>query len=86
MTKILLVDDDEAVRRMFSESLQKVDGFSVDTADDGNQALLKIAQTKPDIIILDIAMPELTGIQVLEVVKSDSKFKKIPNSHAYGDI
>lgn len=78
MTKILLVDDDEAVRRMFSESLQKVDGFSVDTADDGNQALLKIAQTKPDIIILDIAMPELTGIQVLEVVKSDSKFKKIP--------
>jgi twitching motility two-component system response regulator PilG len=78
MTKILLVDDDEAVRRMFSESLQKVDGFSVDTADDDNQALLKIAQAKPDIIILDIAMPELTGIQVLEVVKSDSKFKKIP--------
>jgi len=78
MTKILLVDDDEAVRRMFSESLQKVDGFSVDTADDDNQALLKIAQAKPDIIILDIDMPELTGIQVLEVVKSDSKFKKIP--------
>ena len=66
MTKILLVDDDEAVRTMFSESLQKVDGFSVDTADDGNQALLKIAQTKPDIIILDIAMPELTASRFLK--------------------
>ena len=78
MTKILLVDDDEAIRRMFSESLQKEEGFVVDTSADGNQALLKIAQTKPDIIILDIAMPELNGIQVLEVVKSDPKFKKIP--------
>jgi len=78
MTKILLVDDEELVRTMYSKSLQKVDGFVVDTAEDGNQALLKIAQTKPDIIILDIAMPELSGIQVLEVVKSDPQFKKIP--------
>jgi CheY-like chemotaxis protein len=78
MTKILLVDDEQSVRTMFSESLQKVDGFVVDTAEDGNQALLKIAQSKPDIVILDIAMPELNGIQVLEVVKSDPKFKNIP--------
>ncbi|NIT14641.1 MAG: response regulator [Candidatus Dadabacteria bacterium] len=78
MTKILLVDDDELVRTMYSEVLQKIDDFVVDTAADGNQALVKIAQSTPDIVILDIAMPELSGIKVLEIVKSDPKFEKIP--------
>ncbi len=78
MTKILLVDDEEFIRDMYSDSLQREDGFVVDTASDGNEALLKIAQTPPDLVILDISMPELNGVQVLEVVKSDPKFKRIP--------
>lgn len=78
MTKILLVDDEESVRTMYSHSLQKIDGFVVDTAEDCNQALVKIEQSKPDVIILDIAMPQVSGIRVLEAVKSDPKLKKIP--------
>ncbi len=78
MTRVLLVDDEEFIRDMYSDSLQRAGGFVVDTAQDGNEALLKIAQSPPDIVILDISMPELTGVQVLDVVKSDPKFKKIP--------
>ncbi len=63
---------------MYSDSLQREGGFVVDTASDGNEALLNIAQAPPDLVILDISMPELNGVQVLEIVKSDPKFKKIP--------
>lgn len=78
MTNILLVDDEPAIRSVYAEYLQRIENFKVDTAEDGNEALLKIAQSKPDIVILDLTLPELSGIDVLGIVKADPEFKKIP--------
>ncbi|HSG31088.1 MAG TPA: response regulator [Thermodesulfobacteriota bacterium] len=78
MTKILLVDDEQSIRTVYTEYLNRVDDFKVETAEDGNDALLKIAQSKPDIVILDISLPEISGVDVLGIIKADPEFKKIP--------
>ena len=78
MPNILLIDDEEHIRTLYSMRLEKVAGFKVDTASDGKEALSKISQSKPDTIILDIIMPEMSGSDVLEAIKSDKKYNKIP--------
>jgi len=78
MTNILLVDDELAIRSVYAEYLQRIENFNVDTAEDGNEALLKIAQSKPDVVILDLSLPEISGIDVLVIVKADPEFKKVP--------
>lgn len=78
MIKILFADDEEIVRNLYGESLQAVDGFEVETASDGEDALQKINHNKPHLIILDIFMPKKTGTEVLEAIKSDPNTKSIP--------
>jgi DNA-binding response OmpR family regulator len=78
MVKILFADDEETVRNLYSESLQEVDGFEVETASNGSEALQKIDQIKPHLIILDILMPEKSGLEVLKEIKSDPDKKNIP--------
>ncbi|NIP37963.1 MAG: response regulator [Candidatus Dadabacteria bacterium] len=78
MIKILFTDDDEIVRNLYSESLQAVDGFEVETAFDGEDALQKINLSKPNLIILDINMPNKSGVEVLQALKSDPNTRDIP--------
>lgn len=78
MIKILYADDEEVTRNLYTESLQGIDGFEVETASDGNEALEKIDQIKPNLIILDILMPEKSGVEVLKEIKSDPDKKNIP--------
>jgi len=62
--RILVVDDDEAVRRFMVESLQSL-GYSVDEAPDGEAGLRVLARSSPDLIIVDYAMPGMTGVDVV---------------------
>lgn len=71
MAKILVVDDDENLRIVYKKNLENRD-YRVETAIDGNDALIKVAEWKPDIVILDIMMPELDGVRVLEKLKESS--------------
>ena len=67
--KILVVDDERPIREILSASLAD-EGFVVDSAEDGLQALQKIEAFKPDVVLLDIWMPgELDGIGVLRAAK-----------------
>ena len=77
MPKILLVEDNASLRTLYSRSLT-TKKYDVETAVDGADALVKIRTYMPDLIILDIIMPELNGIEVLKVLKSDPQYKKIP--------
>mgnify|MGYP005859762489 CR=1 FL=1 len=77
MPKVLLVEDDESLRKLYSKSL-KLKNYRVETAVDGADALVKVGLFRPDVIILDIIMPELNGIEVLKILKTDPEFKKIP--------
>jgi len=71
MAKILVVDDDENLRIVYKKNLENRD-YRVETAIDGKDALIKITEWKPDIVILDIMMPELDGVRVLENLKESS--------------
>ena len=78
MIKILFADDEEIVRNLYSQSLQDIDGFEVETASDGEEALEKIDLFKPHLIILDIMMPKKTGTEVLKAIKSNPNTKSLP--------
>jgi PleD family two-component response regulator len=75
--KILIVDDEELVIKALTEKLLS-EGFAIDSAVDGEEALIKIKQIKPDLILLDIIMPKLDGISVLKKLKASSETQHIP--------
>ena len=77
MTSILLVDDDLTLREMYAERL-KADGFVVEMAKDGEEALQKVESLLPAIILLDIMMPKINGLDVLKKLKEKDETKKIP--------
>lgn len=68
MKRILIVDDEKNIRALFSEELEE-EGYEVQTAGTGREALDSIAEHEPDLIVLDIRMPDMTGIEVLEQVR-----------------
>jgi len=77
MVKVLLVEDDESLRNLYSKVL-KDNKYEVETAVDGEDSFIKINSFKPDVIILDIEMPKLNGIEVLNILKADTELRKIP--------
>lgn len=77
MAKILLVDDDPLLVRMYQKKLEN-DGYVVSTADDGDVALTKVSEFKPDLILLDIMMPKINGLQVLTKLKENKETSNIP--------
>jgi len=77
MPKVLLVEDDRYISKMYSLKLS-LEGFNVKVADNGKLAVDVVDSFMPDIILLDILMPELNGFEVLKIVKEDEKTKDIP--------
>lgn len=75
--KILIVDDDITLREMYEERL-KYDGFVVIGASDGEEAVQKIKQEMPSLILLDVMMPKMNGIDVLRTIRCDDNTKHIP--------
>lgn len=75
--KVLVVEDDEAIAAMIKYNL-KAEGFTVAHADDGEVALHMIAEDKPDIILLDWMLPNLSGIEVCRRVRHNEKTRSIP--------
>lgn len=74
--KILLVDDDSDIREFMSYNLRK-ENYIVETAKNGDLALDKAVKFKPDLIILDVMMPGMDGIQVCEKLRNDENTKDI---------
>jgi CheY-like chemotaxis protein len=82
--RILVVDDEECIRAVFGELLQRK-GYEVATAQDGFDALLKLKQFLPDLIISDLNMPRMSGFEFLSVVRRRfPKISVIASSGAYG--
>jgi CheY-like chemotaxis protein len=76
-TQILVVEDDPSVRGLL-ESLLQGEGYSVVTASDGIGGLVKVAASRPALILLDVMMPDLGGIRVLEELQADPATADIP--------
>lgn len=75
MTKVLLVEDDVALREIYSARFT-AENFEVAAAGDGEEALAKAVKEKPDIIILDIMMPKISGMDVLDILRSTPETEK----------
>lgn len=75
--KILIAEDEEHLGHMIKFKLERA-GYQVDWIMDGRQALEAIREDHPDLVLLDIMMPGLTGFEVLETMKHDLDLREIP--------
>src|SRR3989344_7909694 len=75
--KILLVEDDQFLSLLLKGRLEK-EGFMVVQAFDGEQGLNLAKTEKPDLIVLDLIMPKLSGFEVLETISGDPQLRAIP--------
>lgn len=75
--KVMVIDDSQTIRRT-AETLLAREGYQVFTAQDGFEALSKIADHQPDIIFVDIMMPRLDGYQACALIKGNPRFAQTP--------
>jgi twitching motility two-component system response regulator PilH len=75
--KILLVDDSKTELHALSELLVKR-GFLVRTAENGEEAMRRLAEDKPDLILMDVVMPGQNGFQLTRAITRDSRFASVP--------
>jgi signal transduction histidine kinase/DNA-binding response OmpR family regulator/putative methionine-R-sulfoxide reductase with GAF domain len=73
----LVVEDDETTRSMLCQTLER-DGFGVAQAENGRDALARVAEQRPDVIVLDLAMPEMNGFEFLDVLRRNPVWRGIP--------
>ncbi len=81
---ILIVDDEENIRLLYEEELTE-EGYNVILAKDGEEALAKIKEGKPDLVTLDIKMPGMDGLELLSHIREEDKDLPVIMCTAYGD-
>jgi DNA-binding response OmpR family regulator len=74
---ILVVDDDPVIQKLLSVNFE-MEGYRVVTAGDGEEGLQKVANDRPDIILLDVMMPRMDGVEVVRRLKGDEATAAIP--------
>ncbi|CAM3166517.1 MULTISPECIES: response regulator [Vibrio] len=77
MTKILAVDDSVSIRQMVSHTLRDA-GYEVETANDGQDALNKVASSKFDVVISDVNMPNMGGFELVKALRGKPQYKFVP--------
>jgi CheY-like chemotaxis protein len=77
MHSVLIIEDNQIIREMYSDKF-RVNDFEVSIAADGAEGLKKALDEKPDILLLDIAMPKMDGIEVMERLRDDHWGKSVP--------
>ncbi|MDF1535109.1 MAG: response regulator [bacterium] len=75
--RILVVDDSPFIHELVKDVLVK-EGYEIDRAMDGHEAMLSIGEAPPDLVLLDIIMPEMSGYQVCRLIRSDERLKALP--------
>ncbi len=84
MKKILFADDEESIRLLYQEEFEER-GYEVVLAASGEEALQQYADARPDLLVIDIKMPGMDGIEVLRKVREDSKEVPVILCTAYGE-
>jgi len=84
MKRILVVDDEESIRLLYKEELEE-EGYVVECAKNGEEALEMLPVFKPDLVSLDIKMPVMDGIEALKRIREKERQLPIILCSAYGD-
>ena len=74
---VYLVDDEEEIHNFFKEIFKNMDGFDVKCYFSGTDALIAVGQQSPEIMIVDILMPDIDGIQVIKNIKSNNALNEV---------
>lgn len=74
---VLIIEDEEDAAELFAE-MMRVSGFHVLKTSSSAPALAMISANKPDVVILDIMMPEISGLDILQQIRSDPELSSIP--------
>lgn len=77
MPKVLLIEDEESLRKLYTKILN-AKNYTVEAAADGEDALSVLKVFRPDVIVLDIVMPNYNGVEFLKILKNDVELKSIP--------
>jgi DNA-binding response OmpR family regulator len=77
MQKIFIIEDDEIVAEIYKDKLQ-AEGYDVEVAHDGESGYLRLMTFKPDLLLLDMMVPELTGAFILRMLRATDAFKDLP--------
>jgi CheY-like chemotaxis protein len=75
--RVLIVDDDKVIQQLLVVNLE-LEGYEVETASDGEEALKSILANRYDVVLLDVMMPKMDGREVCRRVKADPKVKDTP--------
>jgi DNA-binding response OmpR family regulator len=75
--RILVVDDDRVIQQLLKVNLE-LEGYAVEVADDGEEALAQFELFRPDLVLLDIMMPKLDGWEVCRRLKSGTDSARVP--------
>ena len=78
MKNVLIVEDSKAIRSMMRVSLEEAGGFFVEEAGNGFEALKALPTRRFDLIITDINMPDINGLELISFVRSNPGYKDIP--------
>ena len=78
LTRILLIDDEEGLCEVIKRGLERTGLYEVGFATDGKTGLLMARKGNPDLILLDVRMPKMSGIEVLRELKADYPLAEIP--------
>lgn len=71
--RVLIVEDDEFLRDLYLETLT-AEGFQIETAADGNEGITKIKQGNWDLILLDIILPQMSGLEIMKELKTKNEY------------
>jgi len=77
MVTVLVADDDAVSRRILSHIISRM-GHIVVSAQNGREALERLEDSSPDLLILDLAMPEVDGLTALKLARSDERYRTLP--------
>jgi DNA-binding response OmpR family regulator len=75
--KVLVVDDDPSIRRLLNATLE-LEGYTVAMAADGEEALAELPTSRPDVVVLDVMMPKLNGLDVLDRIRRNPETATLP--------
>ena len=74
---VLVVDDDPIIQRLLQMNFE-MEGYKVITASDGQEGLDKVRSERPDLVVLDVMMPKMNGLEVAAALKDDEELASIP--------